>query len=294
MLGIFIGAATSAAQELNPGAYTVSPVGANFIGATYQFSSGDVDFDPSVPIEQAHSRLNMLALSYGRALDVGGRSGTFLVVLPVMGGKQHGVVLGQFLEAQRRGIADVQVRMGVNLYGAPAMTRQELARAPRRTTFGVSLTASIPLGQYDPAKLINLGTNRWGFKPEAGFTHNTGRAWLFEVYAGVWLFTSNHDYFGGKVRTQRPIGSAQFHVRYTFRPGLWLSANSNFYSGGRTTVDGRINLDFQRNSRIGVTFNVPLSRQDALRVALSRGAYTTIGADYTSVSAGYTHAWGGK
>src|SRR5262249_41690514 len=285
------GSRAALAQELNPGAYTVSPVGANFVGTTFQFSSGDVTFDPSIPIEEAHSRLSTLALSYGRALDVAGRSGTWLVAVPVVGGKQNGIVRGRFAEAVRRGIADVQFRLGVNLYGAPAMTRRELAQAGRRTTFGASLTMTIPVGQYDPAKLINLGTNRWAFKPEVGFTHNTGRRWLFEIYAGVWLFTANNDYFGGSVRTQQAIGSMQFHVRYTFRPGLWLSVNSNFYSGGRTTVDGKINLDFQRNSRVGATFNVPLTRQDALRFAVSRGAYTTIGSDYTSVVGGYKKSW---
>ncbi len=288
------GARRAEAQELNPGAYTVSPVGANFFGTTYQYSSGDVTFDPSIPIEDAHSRLNTIALSYGRALDVAGRSGTFLIVAPLVGGRQHGIVQGQFAEATRRGLADVQVRLGVNLYGAPAMTLRELAQSGRRTTLGASVTTSIPVGQYDSAKLINLGTNRWAFKPEVGVTHNTGRRWLFEVYGGVWLFTDNAAFFGGSVRSQKPIGSVQFHVRYTFRPGLWLSANSNFYSGGRTTVDGRINLDFQRNSRVGATLNVPLTRYDALRFAVSRGAYTTIGADYTSVSAGFTHAWGGQ
>src|SRR5215471_5331470 len=149
----FAGAPQASAQELNPGAYTVSPVGANFVGTTFQFSSGDVTFDPSIPIQEAHSRLSTLALSYGRALDVAGRSGTFLVVVPVVGGRQHGIVQGQFAEAVRRGIADVQFRLGVNLYGAPAMTRQQLAQPGRRTTFGVSLTMTLPVGQYDPTKL---------------------------------------------------------------------------------------------------------------------------------------------
>ncbi len=136
----------------------------------------------------------------------------------------------------------MQFRIGVNVYGAPAMTLQR-ARADR-PAYDVrrELTMSIPVGQYDPAKLINLGTNRWAFKPEVGFTHNSGRRWLFEVYGGVWLFTDNNEFFGGSVRAQQPIGSVQFHVRYTFKPGLWLSANSNFYSGGRTTVDGTTQL----------------------------------------------------
>lgn len=289
-----VGARRAAGQELNPGAYSVSPVGANFVGTTIQVSSGDVTFDPSVPIQEAHSRLSTIALSYGRALDVAGRSGTLLVVVPLVGGRQHGIVQGQFAEATRRGIADMQFRIGVNVYGAPTMTRRELAQSGPRTTLGVSFTMQIPVGQYDPAKLINLGTNRWAFKPEVGFTHNSGRRWLFEVYGGVWLFTANNEFFGDSVRTQQPIGSMQFHLRYTFKPGLWLSANANFYTGGRTTVDGKTNFDLQRNSRAGATFNLPLSPQDALRFAVSRGAYTTIGADYTSLSAGYTHAWGGK
>src|SRR5689334_9276545 len=92
------------AQELNPGAYTVSPVGASFVGTTIQFSSGDVTFDPSIPIQEAHSRLSTIALSYGRALDVVGRSGTLLVVVPIVGGRQHGIVQGQFAEAVRRGV----------------------------------------------------------------------------------------------------------------------------------------------------------------------------------------------
>ena len=34
------------AQELEPGAYTVSPVGINVLNLTYGLSTGDVTFDP--------------------------------------------------------------------------------------------------------------------------------------------------------------------------------------------------------------------------------------------------------
>jgi hypothetical protein len=198
-----------------------------------------------------------------------------------------------FLEANRHGIGDMRVRLGVNLYGAPAMTLKDLAQFRRRTTVGTSLTVVVPVGQYDPQKLINLSTHRWSFKPEVAVTHNTGKSWLFEVYGGVWLFTKNNDFYGGVVREQEPIGSVQFHVRYTVKLGLWVSFNSNFYYGGRTTVDGHLNVDLQRNSRVGATLSLPFSRRDSLRIAVSRGAYTTIGANFTSLSAAFTHVWGG-
>jgi Putative MetA-pathway of phenol degradation len=292
VLGLaFFLARPASAQELEPGAYTVSPVGVNFIGASYALNRGDVTFDPSLPIEQAHAAIDMFSISYGRAINAAGRSGTFLVALPIIGGSVSGIYIGQFTQVDRHGLGDLRLRVGVNLYGAPAMTRQELAAWRRRTTIGASLAMTAPIGQYDDQKLINLGTNRWAFKPELAVTHNVGRAWMFEAYGGAWLFTDNTDFYGGHVRSQRPIGSLQFHVRYTVRPGLWLSFNSNFYSGGRTSVDGKLNLDLQKNSRVGGTISWPLTRRDVLKAAVSRGAYTTIGADFTSLSVAYQHVW---
>jgi len=108
----------------------------------------------------------------------------------------------------------------------------------------------------------------------------------------VWFFTDNKDFYGGKTREQAPLGSAQVHVLYTFKPRLWLAVDANYYTGGRTKVDGRLNLDFQKNSRTGATFSFPLGSRQSLKLAFSRGAYTTIGADFTSLVAAYQYLWG--
>jgi hypothetical protein len=107
---------------------------------------------------------------------------------------------------------------------------------------------------------------------------------------GVWLFTDNPD-FVGRVRSQAPLGSGQIHVGYRFQPGLWLAGDVNFYFGGRTTVDGVANLDLQKNSRVGATLSWTLDRRQAFRFAVSRGAITNIGADFTSIVVGYNLAW---
>ncbi|HZL95662.1 MAG TPA: hypothetical protein VFB99_18535, partial [Vicinamibacterales bacterium] len=112
-------------------------------------------------------------------------------------------------------------------------------------------------------------------------------AWMFEIYGGVWLFTDNTDYVNGQVRSQKPLASGQFSLRRTFRPGLWASANINYYTGGRTNVGGLFKQDFQANSRAGATLSVPLSRRSSVRVAVSKGAYTTIGADFLGLSASF-------
>lgn len=288
---LFASALPSAAQELEPGAYSVSPVGVNFLVATYNFSGGDVTFDPALPVEDAEATIHTTVFAYVRSVNVFGRSGNVGIVAPYSVGHLEGLYIGELAEVDRSGFRDPLVRFAVNLYGAPAMNLKGFASYRQRTNIGVSLVAALPLGEYDPTKLINLGSNRFSFKPEIGLSRALGK-WTLELYGGVWLFTDNGDFYGGKSREQAPLGSAQVHVLYTLKPRMWLAVDANFYSGGRTKVDGRPNLDFQKNSRTGATFSFPLDRRQSLKLAYSRGAYTTIGADFTSLVAAYQYLWG--
>ena len=283
-------AASSGAQELEPGAYTAAPVGLRVVVIANTVSFGDISFDPSGPIDQARSRINATGLAYMRALNMAGRSGQIAVALPIVAGHIEGRYLGEPADVTRAGAGDARVRTAINLYGAPALDRTAFAAHRTRRSVGASLTIAIPSGVYSANRLINIGNHRWAFKPELGLVQSAGR-WTLEVYGGVWLFTKNDAFYRGSLRTQQPIGSAQFHAHYAVRPRLVLSANANVYTGGRTTVNGRHNLDLQRNSRVGLTVVTPLSRGQALRAAISSGAYTTIGADFTSLSVSWQRAW---
>ena len=83
--------------------------------------------------------------------------------------------------------------------------------------------------------------------------------------------------------------------RYTtselFGPRIWLAGDVNFYKGGSTAVDGVQHRDLQKNSRVGSTFSWALTQHHSIRASISHGAYTTIGADFTSLAAGYNYAW---
>jgi hypothetical protein len=287
LLAIAFAAAPASAQELEPGAYTVSPIGINLLNLGYVFNDGDIAFDPSLPIEQGSATIHTATVAYGRSVDLAGRSSTLLVALPIIGGHLDGLYLGERAVADRKGPGDLRIRVGVNLYGAPARRLPEFAKTPpSRINVGASVTVIAPVGQYDSQKIVNLGSNRWAFKPEAAITRNAG-AWMFEIYGGAWLFTDNTDYVNGQVRSQKPLASGQFSLRRTFRPGLWVSGNINYYTGGRTNVGGIFKQDFQANSRAGATVSVPLSRRNSLRFAVSKGAVTTIGADFLGLSASF-------
>ena len=285
-------ASSLSSQELEPAAYKVGPVNVNLFQAGYTLAIGDVSFNPALPVEDAEATINTLIVTYGRTLALFGRSANLAIVVPVSDGHLEGIYLGEFTEVDRAGLRDPLFRIAVNLYGGPAMDLKEFAAYEPRTNVGVSLRVAAPLGQYDSSRLINLGSNRWSFKPEIGLTHRLGK-WSLEFYAGVWLFTDNTDFLGGRTREQDPIGSFQFHAIYTFKPGMWLSFDLNYFNGGTTSVDGLESLDLQQNSRVGVTYLLPLNRRNSLKFAYSRGARTTIGADFDAFSLGYSFIWGG-
>ena len=284
-------ACTVHAQELEPGAYSPAPVGFNIALASYTHSSGDLAFDASVPITEASASINQAVFGYVRTLDVAGRQASVAFALPYARGDLEGLLFGEPASAYRSGIADPRIRLAINLYGSPALTPKEFAtRPPDKWIFGTSLGISLPLGQYDPDKLINIGQNRWAFKPEFGLSRTAGK-WVVEIDAGAWFYLDNTDFYGGQTRHRDPLVSTQWHIIYNFRPRMWLALDANYYSGGRTTLNGVQKNDEQHNSRMGLTFALPLNQQHSLKFSYSRGAITNIGADFASYGVAWQYAW---
>jgi len=239
-------------QQLEPRAYSPAPVGANFFGVGYANSSGDVVFDPSLPFSDVNANINAVIPYYARTFGMFGRSASIGAFLPYAWGTVEGNVGETFRQAKRSGLGDAGLRFACNIIGNPALSPREFAAKKPGTIFGASLTITLPTGEYDASKLINIGTNRWAFKPELGFSQPVGR-WWFDLYAGAWFFTTNHDFFGSQTREQDPLAVVQAHVSYTFRPRLWLALNGTGYRGGTTTLNGITNADRQDNSRVGLT-----------------------------------------
>jgi len=277
-------------QELVPAAYTPAPVGINLVTVAGGYSSGDVSFDPSLPVEEASARIHAWSFGYGRTFGLLGRAANLTVITPYLVGDLEGVYIGEQTSVERSGPADALIRFGVNLFGAPAMDRASFSNFRPGTLIGTSLLIRAPTGEYDPTKLINLGANRWGVKPEIGLVHMVGK-WAFDAYLGGWFFTDNTDFYGGQTRRQDPILSTQAHVRYRVNQEFWTALNGNFWHGGRTRVEGVANDDLQSNSRVGLTVAWQMAPQHGLRLVASRGAFTRIGGAFTSVGLSYSYTW---
>ena len=244
------------AQDLVPGAYSPVPIGVNVLNVTAVLNDGALAFDPSLPIAEASATIGGAGVGVVRTLSIAGRYANIGIGIPFVLGHLEGLVLDQFQKASRTGFGDMAIRAAVNLCGAPAMTRQEFAKYRASTVIGVSLIVGAPVGQYVSTRHVNLGTNRWSFRPELGFMHTRGR-WTFEGDLAGLLFTDNTDYVNGATREQAPIVALQGHLIYTFRPGLWIAGDSNYWKGGRITTDGTAGGLEQKNSRLGVTLATP-------------------------------------
>jgi hypothetical protein len=209
--------------------------------------------------------------------------------MPYVWGEGEGRLSGELINVKRSGLSDPRLKVSMVFFGAPVLTRQEFVNYRQKTLIGASLQITAPLGQYDPNKVANLGTNRWSFKPEIGVSRALGK-WVIELYGSVVFFTDNHKYRQTSTRSQAPIGAAQGHVAYTFRPNLWAAFDAVYYVGGRTEVNGVRQGDFQSNARCGFTFSVPLAKQHSLKFLFSSGLLTRIGNDFNTFGMAYQFA----
>jgi hypothetical protein len=196
---------------MEPKACSASPVGANFLVTSFSRSAGSVVFDPTLPVTDVHANVPAVGVGVGHSFNLFGDLGLATIIIPVAWADVTGKVGEQAAEVTRSGLGDIRLKLSVNLVGNPAMTPQAFARAPHRTVMGASIAVVAPTGQYDGTKLINLGANRWAFKPEVGVSWPKGR-WDVDAYLAVWLFASNPNFFpGGAVRTQDQMTAVQGH-----------------------------------------------------------------------------------
>jgi hypothetical protein len=264
----------------------------NFLIAGYGYTEGGVVADASVPLTNANVEVQGALLAYAHSLDVRGRSGKFDVLLPYAWVSGTAEFAGQPRERKVSGFGDPKLRFSVNLYGAPALSLQEFAGYRQDLIVGASLQVSVPLGQYDADKLVNIGTNRWAVKPELGISKAWG-PWTLELATGVSFYSDNDDFVGGKTREQDPIYSVQGHLLYGFRSGIWVALNGTYYTGGRTTVDGVQGDDLQQNSRLGATVALPVDRHNSIKLYASTGVSTRTGSDFDVVGRAWQYRWGG-
>ena len=277
-------------QELTPRAYWPAPKGTKFVLAGYAYSTGDVVTDPTLPLVGVDSTIQQGVVAYQQTISLAGRTSNIQLEVPYTDGSTDGIFQGNPVNREVSGIGDVSATISFNLMGAPSMTREEFQAFRKNPSpiLATSLKVVAPTGEYEPDKLINVGTNRWAAKLKLGYLRPMPAKWVLEMAAGVWVFEDN-DEFLGVTREQQPVVALDLNVVKRFRPGFWGSIDANYYLGGRTTVDGDKNADFQRNSRLGFSLAYPFAGSHAIKLSFSAGVVTESEDDYNTVLLNYLY-----
>ena len=273
------------AQDLDPRAYIRVPIDMTVLVTGFGYTYGGVVLDPTAPIQDLEAKVETPMIGIGRTFSLFGLTSQAFIALPYSWAQISGKVLGEDSSVTRSGLGDMRFRISTLLFGAPAVTREEFAKSSPQTVFGASITMIVPTGQYMTDKLINLGANRWSFKPELGLSYVVSERWFIDLYTGVWFFTDNNSYYPGtSVRSQEPLLTFQTHLSYNINPLMWAAINFTYYTGGQTSVNDFYKDDRQNNSRLGATFNFPISKLSAIKIAYSTGAIIRFGGNFSSVS----------
>ena len=289
---VLLAAPAGRAQDLEPQAYANAPVGVNILVVDLSHADGEIATDTSLPIDDAELATRSAVLGYVRTLGIFGRGGKLSVVLPYVSLSGSARVAGEERDRSVTGLGDPRVRLAVNLYGGPALSPAGFAGYQQDLVIGASLRVTAPLGQYDSDRAVNIGTNRWSFKPELGVSKTWWRGRVTtELAGGAAFHTDNRDFLGA-TREQDPLYSLQAHVVYRFPRGSWVALDGTYYTGGRTRVDGRSGDDRQGNSRAGVTFSLPITRRQSIKLHASTGISARTGGDFDLLGIAWQLQWG--
>lgn len=271
------------AQDIEPRRWTPMPLGIHVFGVGYVNTNGDIFFDPLLQAEDVTVKVNSFVLQYVQPFKLGNRLARLDVTLPYSFARWDGLLAEVPTTVKRNGFSDPRLRLSLNLIGPKAIGLKEMMEYmkshPTNTIVGVSIAVTLPLGQYFDEKILNLGSNRFIFRPQIGMVHNWGK-WSYELTGSVFLYTNNNNFANGKTKKQDPIFALQTHLIRRFNPKIWASLSFGYGLGGQSIVNNQPNNDARGNLLVSPAFGYSLTKRQAIKVAFLRlETLKDIGAD---------------
>ena len=284
------------ALDPEPRKWNHVPMDTNFAGAAYVYTEADIFIDPVLKLEDVEMEMKTLGGVYIRTFELFGKSARIDLTQGYKEATWTGLLDGTPGSTSRSGWSDTLVRFGINLYGAPPLRGEEFfayrSKQKVETIVGVGLVVRLPTGDYEEDKLLNLGQNRFVFRPQLGFVHNRGK-WTTELTGEIAFHTENDEFFNGNKLEQAPMYILIGHLMRSFKPGQWLGLSFGGEYGGKLTLNDIDNDDTtQLNVGWAVNYVHPLSRQASIKfkyIGIRRKELTGFDSETLVISGAY--AW---
>jgi hypothetical protein len=207
--------------------------------------------DLPLPNNLAVSRIGFASLLWSFPLD--GRYGG----VGVTGGYLNVKTTGPLGQIERRGFADPAIAFHANIFGAPALRKDQFAQAVPQSYMSVHLTINAPLGSYDRNSAVNTGTNRWSFYPlvNLDITPDKGVSWI-DLYAAGRFFTNNNALRGNNQLSQNPLLMLSAFYSHNIGKRWYAGIGATYHNGGETYINGIS----QNNAANGFQPSISISR----------------------------------
>lgn len=272
--------------------YDNTPVGINQIELSYTYAHGNSSIDTSLVVEGAKLNLSQGMVSYTRYFGLANRLMWVSAGVPIAG--LSGEVAGTNIRGSVAGAGDSSYQVGALLKGGPALSIAQFDNYKPTTILGVSLSITAPTGLYDATKILNLGADRWSFKPEVALSHPFGsqQKWQVDAYANDYFYTDNTSYRGKEILRQNQLLGFEGHISYSLNNKVWVSGDMRYSFRGTTWVNGVDQGNPQRNVILGSEMNVTINARNSLLFQFAKMLVHQNGPALVGFAVKYDFTWG--
>jgi hypothetical protein len=260
--------------------YLNAPVDTWLLNYNSNYSTSVTPEDGTDTVPALRSNVFAQSIVLTRVMDYWGRTGGLSLVLPYA---FIDTSAGPF-RASTNGVSDVGFLWQMNIFGGPALTREQFRSFVPQTFSSFHLLVTTPLGTYQPSSPINPSANRWMVSPTVNYSYTPDRGWTWiETYVSGRLFSDNNNYLvnGSQTLSQRPILRLEEHVSRNLTDALWLSADAYYNLGGETRIDGIAQDNMANTLRIGGGMGLRLWRGADLGINYERVVAKPAGEPYS-------------
>jgi hypothetical protein len=163
---------------------------------------------------------------------------------------------GPLGKIETSGFSDPSITLHVNIFGAPALRKNEYFQAIPKSFSSFHFTVNAPLGSYDRNSPVTTGANRWAFHPlvNLSITPDKGVSWI-DLYAGGRFFTNNNEFQGNNQLSQNPLGTLSAFYSHNLGKRMFAGIGVSYDNGGETFVNHISQHNPANGFRPSVTFS---------------------------------------
>lgn len=230
-------------QGSGPRTFPLPPKDVTAINFFYVNLVSNLTPSKDVILDRGTVDIDAFALPIVHSFSLGGQLAQFFVSPGV--GHISGVIETENHQSEIvdvNGLLDASVMMRIGLINSPALDIENYLKRELKFQLSGIFSTIIPIGQYDQARIANLGGNRWGFKVGTPMivplSKNKEDMFLWEVVPSITFFTKNTAPRVGNTKKQKPLFWLEQHLTRNFTSRFWGSIDVGYQYGGQTSIDG--------------------------------------------------------